>query len=349
MPIQFECPNCRATLKALDELAGRRVRCKKCGAESRVPGPRPEFSGSKTPDPPVSASQLPAKSAHASDLPPMPVETKKCPSCGAWIESGSAKCRHCKTHFDEAGQPVRRKRKKRRVQEHFQVGEVVSASWEILKEDWITSALVYLTASLILTAVIIVPLICLGMALPKPAAGPPGNAPQGNMGTAMLGLAFLAIYWLLLVGVGLFVNCGLANVFLRMAKGDRASFDDFWAAQHFYFNFLVNYFVFSVIVAIGTLLLVVPGFVAILILWPVFFTSIDDTGGGLDPLIRAYEIGKKNTLPSLGLMLLAFLFLVLGELMCGVGVLIAVPLDMLMFAVAYCMLTGQWNERTANE
>jgi len=350
MSIQFPCVACQAMLKVKNELAGRRVRCKKCGTALRVPDTGSEPAGEQQPRSPTSGPRPDTPASHFDDIPLMPVETKKCPDCGAWIDSGAAKCRHCNTHFDESGQPVRRKRVRRRRQERLVVGEVLFASWQLFKEEWITGVLVYLVASFIITAVVFVPLICLGLAAPMRAGAAPGDAPPApGFGQTMVVLALLVAYWLLIVGVGTFVNCGLANVFLRIAKGDRASLDDFWNAQYFFLNFLVNYFAFSVIVAIGTLLFVLPGLLAILILWPVFFTSVDEMGSGFDPLIRAYDVGKKNILPSLGLISLAFLFLVLGELMCGVGVLVAMPLDMLMFAVAYCMMTGQWTERASDE
>ncbi len=39
MPLDVTCPNCGAKLKAPDTMAGKRGKCKKCGAGFRIPGP----------------------------------------------------------------------------------------------------------------------------------------------------------------------------------------------------------------------------------------------------------------------------------------------------------------------
>src|SRR5262249_45222337 len=38
MPIATQCPGCQTSLKVPDTLAGRRVKCVKCGASLQVPG-----------------------------------------------------------------------------------------------------------------------------------------------------------------------------------------------------------------------------------------------------------------------------------------------------------------------
>lgn len=48
MPIQIECPGCKATLQVPDELAGRQGKCVQCGHKLTVPG-RPSFSSGLSP------------------------------------------------------------------------------------------------------------------------------------------------------------------------------------------------------------------------------------------------------------------------------------------------------------
>src|SRR5262245_38231729 len=46
MPISVTCPHCATKLKAPDERAGRRAKCRKCGQKLRVPGHSPAADSS---------------------------------------------------------------------------------------------------------------------------------------------------------------------------------------------------------------------------------------------------------------------------------------------------------------
>jgi hypothetical protein len=53
MPIQLECPGCKATLYVADELAGKQGKCIQCGHRIVVPGGKP---GAVSPSPNIAAS-----------------------------------------------------------------------------------------------------------------------------------------------------------------------------------------------------------------------------------------------------------------------------------------------------
>jgi uncharacterized membrane protein len=92
---------------------------------------------------------------------------------------------------------------------------------------------------------------------------------------------------------------------------------------------------------IGTLLCCVPGLIVQLMFWPYTFVLIDENPSGVDCLWRAKEITQGNW-GSIFILFLAFLGLILlGYLACGIGVIFTGPLAALMFAVAYCHMTGQ--------
>jgi transcription initiation factor IIE alpha subunit len=42
MPIKFTCPNCQTGLEAVDELAGKKGSCPKCGKSLTIPENKPE-------------------------------------------------------------------------------------------------------------------------------------------------------------------------------------------------------------------------------------------------------------------------------------------------------------------
>src|SRR5687768_7421209 len=62
--IDFSCPQCRAAFSVPEHLAGRRAKCKSCGAGLVVPQPAPP--------PPVVAPVAPPQAVMVDDLPPPP-------------------------------------------------------------------------------------------------------------------------------------------------------------------------------------------------------------------------------------------------------------------------------------
>ncbi len=66
MSIRIECPTCRTTLKALDELAGRRVRCKACNSVISIPQAELTSSHQLKPD-----RELSSEDTDLPELPPI--------------------------------------------------------------------------------------------------------------------------------------------------------------------------------------------------------------------------------------------------------------------------------------
>lgn len=337
MSLNFRCPECRAMFKGSDELAGRRVKCRKCEAEIRIPA-KVRSVVSAHPKPKLPPAQPKAVSSF-DDVPPMPVQTKQCPNCQAWIKMTAVKCRHCKVRFDKNGKLAEGQVRLRAPRERFQVGEVMRAAWAIYKEEWPTCLVVYLTVGFLVALAAVVPFF--GMAIVgKMMMGTSSQPdPEPSIAKATLSAVMFFGYIVFVAGVAGYLNCGLMKFALRLAQGERAGVDDVLGVRQYFLTYLANLFVFGLAIGLGSVALVVPGLLAMFVLWPVYFTSVDDVGPGLQPLIRAYEVGKKNILPSAGLILLAFGVYVAGALMCGIGALFAVPFDLLMFAVAYCHMS----------
>lgn len=103
MPIQAKCPSCQATLRIPSDLAGKTVRCKRCGTVVRLEGQsppvgklvkdrvaRPERSegrGGKTPTAPEPRSEPPDENDFANlGTGPLPVRAHR--STGRWIARG---------------------------------------------------------------------------------------------------------------------------------------------------------------------------------------------------------------------------------------------------------------------
>jgi len=96
--IEVACANGHK-LKAKEKLAGRTLKCPKCQAEVRVPGPRPDRPASA-----LSVSDLDVMNflGDQEPLPPPPklsihdeLADRYCPRCGATLGAKATVCKAC--------------------------------------------------------------------------------------------------------------------------------------------------------------------------------------------------------------------------------------------------------------
>ncbi|TWU41218.1 hypothetical protein Q31b_26570 [Novipirellula aureliae] len=77
------------------------------------------------------------------------------------------------------------------------------------------------------------------------------------------------------------------------------------------------------------------------LLWPWVFVVSDDKGSAIESIRIAYGISINNKLTSLLIVVFSFVLSTLGSMMCYVGHFVTTPATVLLFAVAYLMLTSQ--------
>src|SRR5688572_22394864 len=97
MTIKVAC-RCRAQLKVKDELAGRRVKCPKCGEVLIVPRPEPVPTAKAIA---ISAATPPAQveSHVVAPEPTPPAKKQACPSCQAALPPDAVLCVQCGFHL----------------------------------------------------------------------------------------------------------------------------------------------------------------------------------------------------------------------------------------------------------
>jgi uncharacterized membrane protein len=97
----------------------------------------------------------------------------------------------------------------------------------------------------------------------------------------------------------------------------------------------------SILTFIGLLLCILPGLV--IAFFGTFFVYfiLDQDLGAVDSIKASFSFVKENVGPLLGLMLLSFLAIFVGALLCGLGLFVAVPVVVIAQTYAYKVLRGQ--------
>jgi predicted Zn finger-like uncharacterized protein len=111
MAATIKCPGCQATLRVRDDMAGKSVKCPRCG--NAVPVPAADVADVVPVEPAVVEAVTAERPAPAA---PMPPEGKRaCPECGEFIPRTASRCRFCRAEIgaepepEEDEEPVRRK------------------------------------------------------------------------------------------------------------------------------------------------------------------------------------------------------------------------------------------------
>ncbi|HLC09103.1 MAG TPA: hypothetical protein VJK06_07445 [Methyloceanibacter sp.] len=109
---------------------------------------------------------------------------------------------------------------------------------------------------------------------------------------------------------------------------------------HPFWSYLVANLAVGILVAIGFVLLIVPGVIAMLMFMFSSFIVIDREKGPFESMAVSKLITKGKRWPLLGLVLLLTLINIAGLLALVVGLFVTIPVSMLAFARAYRVLAG---------
>jgi predicted RNA-binding Zn-ribbon protein involved in translation (DUF1610 family)/uncharacterized membrane protein len=320
MAIEFHCTNCNKLLRTSDDRAGARAKCPDCGTEITVPR-----AGVAT-----GPGAYPPDSASPYSQPGSAKNTKNCPMCGAEIAAAAVKCRFCGEMLGErhaAGGASAYPTK-------FEAGEVISTSWEIFQSQMgllIGGTLLFMV---IFLAAYVLMYLLFGAAvfgLVAPMRGRPAVP-----AILLLGFGF-AVAMTLMIS---YFQAGYNRFLLNVARGTNPQIGDFFSGGPYYLRFLGNGILFIIMVYIGIALCVIPGIIVMLMFWPFQFVIVDETSPQQGALSRAKDLTDGNWGATFLLWLAALGINLLGALACGIGQIFTAPLTSLMFAVAYCRMTG---------
>lgn len=155
--------------------------------------------------------------------------------------------------------------------------------------------------------------------------------------------AFLALVVnLAAMGVQFALTLGFLKMTLDTARGGAPVFVNLFA--YFAVGPIVAYFVATlitvIVVGIGTMLLVIPGLLALLAFFFYAYPIVDEGAGPVEAMKKSAEVTQGSWLPLLGLVFLLGLINMAGALALGLGLLLTIPVTWVAMAAAYDQLSG---------
>lgn len=209
--------------------------------------------------------------------------------------------------------------------------EAIGEAWSLLKLNlgtWVLTTLVYVALIYAISFAVQLVLRAIGLGIPQPQ---PGQAPQLGAGFAFGTLLSTLLNFVL----GAFFTGGLFRMAVKQARGLPVSVGDLFSAGDVIGPLIVAALLSGIAINFGVALCVVPGLI-LTGLW--MFTNpliVERNMGGVDAMRLSWNTLKSDLVMSAVLVFLLFLIALGGALLCGVGLLFALPLVYLTVAVLY--------------
>ena len=154
-----------------------------------------------------------------------------------------------------------------------------------------------------------------------------------------IGVSGIVISILGLLLYGLFTMGYLKNC-MQTLDGEEPQFSAYGQVSRKIIGFLIICIIFSVIVSLGTMLLIIPGIYLFLRLQFCFISMVDENTGVIESLKRSWTITKGYSLQIFVLFLITMLIYFIGYIALFIGIFIAIPLITLMYVYTYRKLTA---------
>jgi hypothetical protein len=140
--------------------------------------------------------------------------------------------------------------------------------------------------------------------------------------------------------VGQIVTLGLYRAALMTTAGDTPDVGRVFSTDRLG-DFIIGSLLYSLIVAVGLILCVIPGIIAAVLLYFYGFYVLDKNMSGPDALRASFELVRANAGSTVALLVVAFLVYIVGVLLCGIGVFVTGPVALLMVGYGYRILNNE--------
>ena len=208
----------------------------------------------------------------------------------------------------------------------WQVGEVCRIGWEVIKRE-----------PMLIVAQLIVFIVPQTFGSVTAVVEAMGVLEPESVAALLLQLTFTLIS----VCIGWFLQVGAVRMFLAAVREQPAPLSLLFSGGDRFVTMFGALFLSGFAVGVGTLLLVVPGVIAYLGLWLGKFYVVDRQQGAVESLKSSWRDTDGNRLDLFVFLLAYFGLSLVGFCMCGIGILVTLPIAEAALTVIYLRRTGQ--------
>lgn len=162
---------------------------------------------------------------------------------------------------------------------------------------------------------------------------------QGSL--ASLGLSVTALLIALALSlVALIAEFGLINASLKITRGEKANFSDFWDSRTGV-TFVVVAILFGLAVGVGLVFCIIPGLLALWAYQFARFSAVDPGTSIGASFAESWRLVKANKGVGVMTLLIYAVGTIISFLTCGIGALVVQPVITLFMANVYRQLRGE--------
>jgi uncharacterized membrane protein len=225
----------------------------------------------------------------------------------------------------------------------FSVGAAISWAWNKFTQNAMALTVAVVAYGVVLTILGLVAgfvPVALGNHSSSTSTDSYGNTAESvNVTFGAASIIVMVLAYLLIFVAGVYTHAGLLSGSLDIADGKPVTIGSFFKPRNLGRVFLTALLI-AVGVWIGTILLIIPGLIfAFLAQFAIPFV-IDRSLSPVDSLKASIATARSNVGGALLSFLVQYAAILIGELLCGVGLIVAFPVAVLISVYTYRKLSG---------
>lgn len=223
----------------------------------------------------------------------------------------------------------------------FSVGEAFSWAWNKFSKNavpLIVATLIFGVAVLVLQSIINLVSMALSSDSTSYTTNDSGFAFSYNVSGAA-GLVVMVIGWILSLLLSATIQSAYIGGILDIANGQQVTVGSFLRPRNVG-NVIVAAVIVGIITTIGFFLCVIPGIAATIMLMFTVVALLDRNLAPVDAIKTSFALSKDNFSNVFVVWLMIAAVLIVGALLCGVGLLVAAPVASLITVYTYRTLSG---------
>jgi uncharacterized membrane protein len=141
--------------------------------------------------------------------------------------------------------------------------------------------------------------------------------------------------------LGIILQMGLIKIALKFCDNEKGTFADLFSIYPLFFNYLIGFILYVVIIGVGMILFIIPGIILAIQFQFFSFFIVDKGLSPIEALKKSSQITKGIKWDLFLFDLLIVIINFLGSLFLGIGLLITFPITLVSIAFVYRKLQSQ--------